>query len=271
MGHEVWKVLGGEVYTIAFTAAEGWWKTWPMKLPNQLKPPATGSLEDLLARAGYENAFVDFRGLGPDGAWLREKLIARPFGYVNHEANWTEMFDAMIFTKKMIGSTKAGEIFTPIPPIHKAAQKGDLDKVRVFIEKGTNVNVKDNLGNTPLHLAIVGGHREMVELLIAEGADVNAQNNWGWTPLHSAAVRGYRDIVELLLAKGANVNAKRVAGWTPLHQAADGGYLDVAELLIRNGADVNSEKEDGRTPLDLSVHGGHTEVIELLRKRGAKE
>jgi len=272
MGHELWKVFGEQTYTVAFTAAEGQWKILAMKKPKQLQLPAVGSLEDLFVRAGFENAFVDFRGLGPDGAWLREKLIARPFGYVNREANWTEMFDGIVFTKKMIGSTRAGDKTTsPIPPIHKAARKGNLDKVKVFIEQGIDVNVKNNLGNTPLHLAIIGGQKKMVELLIAKGADVNAQNNWGWTHLHIAAVHGYRDIVELLLAKGANVNAKRVAGWTALHQAAAAGYLDVSELLIRSGADVDAKKQDGSTPLDLAVHQGHTEVIDILRKHGAKE
>jgi len=271
MGHEVWKILGKEVYTIAFTAAEGWWKVMSVRMAEQLKSPAAGSLEDLFVQAGYENAFVDFRGLGPDGAWLRKKLIARPTGYVNVEANWTEMFDAMVFTKNMIGSTIAGQEIIIIPPIYEAAERGDLDKVKAFIEEGTDVNVKSNNGSTPLYLAAYGGHMDVVELLIAKGADVNASNNWGWTPLHTAANQGNRDIVELLLAKGANVNAKRMAGWTPLHQAADGGYIDVAELLIRSGADVNSKKEDGSTPLDLAQKAEHKEMVELLRKHGAKE
>ena len=271
MGHEVWKVLGKEVYTIAFTAAEGWWKVPSMRMAEQLKPPAAGSLEDLFVQAGYENAFVDFRGLGPDGAWLRKKLIARPTGYVNVEANWPEMFDAMVFTKNMIGSTIAGQEIIIIPPIYEAAEMGDLDRVKAFIEEGIEVNVKKNNGSTPLYMAAYGGHMDVVELLIDKGADVNASNNWGWTPLHTAAAHGYRDIVELLLAKGANVNAKRMAGWTPLHQAAAEGYVDISELLIRSGADVNSKKKDGSTPLDLAQKADHAEIVELLRKHGAKE
>ena len=272
MGHEVRKVLGEEVYTTAFTAAQGSWKVPTMKRPAKLEPPALGSLEDLFLRAGFENAFVDFRSLGPDGAWLREKLIARPFGHVNRQANWTEMFDGFVFTRRMTASTRAGErILPPIPPIHKAAQMGDLDTVRQFIAEGIDIDVEDNIGNTPLYLAVTGGHKEMVELLIAKGADVNARNNWDWTPLHSAAARGHRDIVERLLAGSANVNAKRVAGWTPLHQAAAGGHAEVAALLIDHGADVNAAKRDGGTPLDLAVRRRDTKLIKLLRMHGAEE
>ena len=106
MGHEVWKLLGTQAYTVGFTAAEGEYKGWFWDKAGQLEPPAPGSLEDLFVRAGFDNAFLDFRGVGPDGVWLKEKLIARPFGYSNDEANWTEMFDGIIFTKKMFPSTK---------------------------------------------------------------------------------------------------------------------------------------------------------------------
>lgn len=109
MGHEVWKVLGTQTYTVGFTAAEGEYKGWFWDKAWQLEPPAPGSLEDLFVRAGFDNAFLDFRHLGSDGAWLKEKLIARPFGYSNDEANWTDMLDGIVFTKKMFPSTKRKE------------------------------------------------------------------------------------------------------------------------------------------------------------------
>jgi erythromycin esterase len=109
MGFEVWKALGEETYTVGFTAAEGHWSRWFDNKPRPLPPPAAGSLEDLFVRAGYSNAFLDFRGRGPDGAWLEQKLTARPFGYVNHETDWTEMFDGIVFTKNMYASTRCAE------------------------------------------------------------------------------------------------------------------------------------------------------------------
>ncbi|HUU17445.1 MAG TPA: erythromycin esterase family protein [Sedimentisphaerales bacterium] len=109
MGHEVWKVLGTQTYAVGFTAAEGEYKGWFWDKAGQLEPPAPGSLEDLFVRAGFDNAFLDFRHLGPDGAWLEEKLVARPFGYANDEANWSDMLDGIVFTKKMFPSTKRKE------------------------------------------------------------------------------------------------------------------------------------------------------------------
>lgn len=107
MGQEVWKVLGKQTYSVGFIAAEGEWHMWTIhKKARKVKPPAPGSLEDLFVRAGFENAFVDFRSLGPDGAWLKEKLVARPFGSNNWEANWTDMFDGIVFIKKIFANTR---------------------------------------------------------------------------------------------------------------------------------------------------------------------
>ena len=273
MGHEVYKVLGQAVYTVAFTAAEGWWKTLSSNIPEQLAPPESGSIEELFMQAGLQNAFVDFRNLNSEGAWLEEKLIARPFGYINREDNWTEMFDAIIFTKNMTGNTRSGQEQASISnlAILEAAETGDLEKVKSLIESGADVNIKNNGGWSPLYMAAAGGHLDVVKLLIAKGANVNTSNNFGWTPLHATVISGHQGIVELLLAKGANVNAKRIGGWTVLHQAVAGGNRDIVELLIKSGADVNVERDDGLTPLDLAQQQNKTEIVELLRKHGAKE
>ncbi|MBN1974173.1 MAG: ankyrin repeat domain-containing protein [Sedimentisphaerales bacterium] len=273
MGHEVYKVLGKTVYTIAFTAAEGWWKVLSSNVPEQLAPPEAGSVEELLVQAGLQNAFIDFRNLNPDGAWFEEKLIARPFGYVNHEYNWTEMFDAIIFTRNMTGSTIPGQelVNISISAILEAAEKGDLEKVQSLIESGADVNIKNNGGWTPLYMASNGGYLDVAKVLIDKGANVNISNNWGWTPLHTASASGHQDIVKLLLTKGANVKTKRIGGWTALHQAIAGGHRNIVELLVNSGADVNVEKDDGITPLDLAEQNGKTEIVELLRKHGAKE
>ena len=48
-----------------------------------------------------------------------------------------------------------------------------MDVVQVFIEAGTDVNVRDRRGRTFLHKAI--GDEEFVAALVESGADVNAR------------------------------------------------------------------------------------------------
>jgi erythromycin esterase len=104
MGHEVWKALGRETYTLAFVAAEGeagtpWGKPW------KLEPAGRGSLEGLLVAAGSTNAVVDFRHLDESGSWLRQELTARPLGHSDMVADWPKVFDGIVFNRTMFPST----------------------------------------------------------------------------------------------------------------------------------------------------------------------
>ncbi|MEM2677506.1 MAG: ankyrin repeat domain-containing protein, partial [Thermofilaceae archaeon] len=71
--------------------------------------------------------------------------------------------------------------------LHKAAEEGDLQRVKKLVENGANVNAKDEYGSTPLYLAVLNGHLELARFLVEKGANVNAKDIVGWTPLHIAA------------------------------------------------------------------------------------
>ena len=137
-------------------------------------------------------------------------------------------------------------------PIHDAAEDGDLAGVQAELDKGVDVNAKDEndeAGWTPLHRAAQKGHKEITELLIANGADVNAEEEDGWTPLHYAALNGHKEIAELLIAKGADVNAKDVDGVTPLDVAIndDVAEIETADLLRKQGNKTGEElKAEGK-------------------------
>jgi len=116
--------------------------------------------------------------------------------------------------------------------IHDAAQKGNFSKVKFILARRPGlVNIKANDGETALHKAANSGCEEVVKLLLANGAEVNAKSNKGHTPLHRVAARGHKKIAELLLAKGAKVDAKDKWGRTPLDVAASEDHKDIVELL----------------------------------------
>ncbi len=50
--------------------------------------------------------------------------------------------------------------------------------------------------------AALEGRKEVAELLIDKGADVNAKNNYGGTPLDSAIIMGRTEIADLLRKHG---------------------------------------------------------------------
>jgi len=153
--------------------------------------------------------------------------------------------------------------------IHGAACMGDLAKVKNHLEKGTDVDIKDEVGWTPLYWAVSMGQTGVAELLIAEGADVGINAKDGSTTLHQAARAGAVTLVRLLIDKGIDVNVKETYGNTPLHAAASKGHSLVSEVLINYGAEVNARARNDSTPLHRAVLGGHPDVVKVLMGRSA--
>ncbi|RLN86781.1 hypothetical protein BBJ28_00026226, partial [Nothophytophthora sp. Chile5] len=170
-------------------------------------------------------------------------------------------------------------------PLIAAAKRGNIEIVRLLIEKNADVNRKRRDDMTALHLATERGHTEMVDLLLSHGADADAKNWERLTPLMMAATRGHEEIVKLLLESNANVEltegAERTAmvleylqlrrsdGMRALHFAVKEGHYEVVSMLLRHGADVDAKNQKGRTPLMLAAFEGHEEISQLLLANSA--
>ncbi len=102
-GQRIHDAMGAAVYAIAIMAhggkSNGWWGE-----PRELSAPPEGSLEDLMHRAGLKQAFVDLRGL-PPGHWLRKRQVARPVSYAPMRADWSQVYDGLLFIDTMTPST----------------------------------------------------------------------------------------------------------------------------------------------------------------------
>jgi erythromycin esterase len=105
MGAEAYRVLGPDMYAIGFTAGAGR-SGLPGGFVGQLAAPTPGSLEDHFARAGFDNAFVDFRNRPAGGDWLKN-VSSRPFGNQDLTGDWTRVLDGMIYTGEMVPSIPA--------------------------------------------------------------------------------------------------------------------------------------------------------------------
>jgi ankyrin repeat protein len=70
----------------------------------------------------------------------------------------------------------------------------------MLLKRGSRIDICDNGGRTALHRAVLEGEIQAVRLLLEHGADVNVRDNSGGTPSRR---RGYHEIVELLSGYGA--------------------------------------------------------------------
>jgi ankyrin repeat protein len=120
-----------------------------------------------------------------------------------------------------------------------AALRGDVEVVRLLLDRGADVNVRYSNLRTP-HVPMVCGGCVHVDWM------------HGGTALMYAAVHARTPLVRLLLDRGADVGAKNASGRTALMFAgAGGGGLlapRVIVALLSAGADVRAADEDVLTP-----------------------
>src|SRR5439155_17916139 len=177
-----------------------------------------------------------------------------------------------------------------------ASAAGKADAVTALLEKGANVNAKENVkGETALTFAAAYGRADVVRELIAHHADVSVT-----TKVQDLAVFAEEEqkrLAELFALQGrggrgepggrgrgpqgpqiAGVNrqynyTELVGYWggmSPLHLAARQGHGDVANALLNAGADVNQRAAgDQTTPLLIATINGHFDLAKQRLDKGA--
>lgn len=119
---------------------------------------------------------------------------------------------------------------------------------------------------TTVMAAAFTGAADVVEDLVERGADVDARDESGYTALMYAANAGELPSVECLLDYGADVNARDAEQSTPLMFAAQHGHDEVVRRLLAAGADVKARGDHGRTALDFASANGHAATARILEE-----
>lgn len=156
----------------------------------------------------------------------------------------------------------------------QAAETGQIEKVKLLLGRGVDINCRGPHQYTPLIAAAKSNHIEIVKLLCAHNANVNAKGEFAdpevdYTPLLWAIENCNLGMAELLLDHGADVNLADSWEDTPLIHAVRKGSLPLVKLLVANGAVVTyRRKASGRTAIFGALGHGNFSIVEFLVQSG---
>jgi ankyrin repeat protein len=180
--------------------------------------------------------------------------------------------------------------------IHLAVAEDQVEAVRLLIERGADLNVRNADGRLPLHDCFELGRDQIAGQLLAAGAEPDvcaaaafgmqdqlreilkrdpAQANdlrTGLSPLGWSVYGNWPGCAEILIEYGAVVNRPPhdVEAWGPAAHVAN---TRLAAVLLAHGADPNCRDEDGDTPIHVAIKSrlvaDPTAFVELLLAAGA--
>ena len=119
-----------------------------------------------------------------------------------------------------------------------AAARGDTEIVTRLLDNGIDPNIRYGNDLTVLMWAAgfsddvpENEGEQTVKILLNRGAQVNKRDNRGWTALTISAQRGHLGVVELLLAAGANRHLQAKDGKTAYAVARQSKHDAISKLL----------------------------------------
>jgi ankyrin repeat protein len=182
-----------------------------------------------------------------------------------------------------------------------AVYDNNIDIVNDLIEKGVNVNAKNEIERSALLIAITKklyvekkNYTDIIKLLIKSGADVNEIDRHKVSLLMKAIENDNdKDIIDILIKAGADVNKLDKYNNTALMISSRRNNIDITKMLIEAGADVNKVNKNDATALTFArtsgiadilinagalvdkeslvinaVKKGHSEIVELMIEKG---
>lgn len=150
----------------------------------------------------------------------------------------------------------------------EALLRNDIDQFKRLIENCTKsiIEVDNKYGETMLMIACRKNKPEIVKILIENGASLDMKNNRQETALNIACTHNNTEIASLLIEKGALLSIKNNKQETPLIICTRNNNVDLVKLLLEKGASTSIKNSRKETALDIAKKNKFTNLIQLLSK-----
>ncbi|CAL9682810.1 unnamed protein product [Knipowitschia caucasica] len=156
-----------------------------------------------------------------------------------------------------------------IEAARKEEERVMLRDARQWLNSGQIHDVRHTKsGGTALHVAAAKGYVEVLKLLIQAGYDVNIKDYDGWTPLHAASHWGKEEACRILVENLCDMDLINKMGQTAFDVADEDvlGYLE--ELQKKQNLLMGEKKDTKKSPLiETSTTGDNNQSLKPLTSK----
>lgn len=137
----------------------------------------------------------------------------------------------------------------------------DSKKIQNLINKGIDLNKKDEKGRSILFSLVARKKIEAIKILLKNNIDIYIEDNYGNTVLNEAVSRSDGMMIRFLLDNTDFINHKNSVNRTILQDVALEGNVRVFPILMNYKPDLNLKDDYNKTVLFDSVNGGNVNII----------
>ena len=120
--------------------------------------------------------------------------------------------------------------------LYQAVELRHESIARLLVERGADVNNQvDDILQSLLCRALKNSDEKMIHFLLDKGADIGIRSDFGESLLHLAVMWKETDMVRLLLQRGADADLHDLSGRTPLDLAVEIEDVDMVRLFMDKG------------------------------------
>uniref|UniRef100_A0A7E4VTV5 ANK_REP_REGION domain-containing protein n=1 Tax=Panagrellus redivivus TaxID=6233 RepID=A0A7E4VTV5_PANRE len=128
----------------------------------------------------------------------------------------------------------------------------------------------DEEGWTPLMVAARHGHVGLVDLLINRGADMNIRDNKGLTAIMHTIICRHASTAALLIDNGCDLTVKDENGNGLIHLLAQYTNKCLTDRLLESGLSLEDKNNEDLRAVEVAIRHGNHLAVEVFLRRGAR-